>query len=106
MEQRWPTDWDAQRAGTGCPLCATPDSDSDEFGIRILDSQWSDAYLGRYPIRSGYAFVVWKGRHVGEPTELSADEAGQHPGSSARRVTRRAVTRAQCPTAGGRCRRD
>ncbi len=27
------------------------------------------------PVRPGYAYVIWKGRHVAEPTELSAEEA-------------------------------
>jgi diadenosine tetraphosphate (Ap4A) HIT family hydrolase len=28
------------------------------------------------PVRRGYAFVIWRGRHVAEPTELSDEEAG------------------------------
>jgi diadenosine tetraphosphate (Ap4A) HIT family hydrolase len=26
-------------------------------------------------VRPGYAYVIWKGRHVAEPTELSAEES-------------------------------
>ena len=37
----------------------------------------TDAYLGRYPVRRGYAFVIWRGRHIAEPTELNTDEARQ-----------------------------
>jgi diadenosine tetraphosphate (Ap4A) HIT family hydrolase len=37
----------------------------------------SDAYLGRYPARRGYAYVIWRGRHVAEPTELRAEEASE-----------------------------
>ncbi|MHB1555728.1 MAG: HIT family protein [Acidimicrobiales bacterium] len=33
-----------------------------------------DAYLGRSPIRRGYTYVVWRGRHVAESTELSPEE--------------------------------
>jgi diadenosine tetraphosphate (Ap4A) HIT family hydrolase len=52
-----------------------PGGDETPFGVRVLEGRWSDAYLGRYPVRPGYAYVVWKGRHVAEPTELSDDEA-------------------------------
>ncbi len=50
-------------------------ADETPFGVRVLEGRWSDAYLGRYPVRPGYAYVVWKGRHVAEPTELSDEEA-------------------------------
>ena len=55
-------------------MCA-PRADETPFGVRIFEGRWSDAYLGRYPVRPGYAFVIWKGRHVAEPTELSDEEA-------------------------------
>ena len=32
-------------------------------------------YLGRVPVRPGYCYVIWKGRHVAEPTELSPEES-------------------------------
>jgi diadenosine tetraphosphate (Ap4A) HIT family hydrolase len=69
----WPENFDAQRRGEGCPMCA-PGPDETPFGVRIFDGRWADAYLGRYPVRPGYAFVIWKGRHVTEPTELSTEE--------------------------------
>ena len=40
-----------------------------------LRRRWADGYLGRHPVRPGYAYVIWKGRHVAEPSELSAEEA-------------------------------
>lgn len=49
--------------------------DEMPHGVRVFEGRWSDAYLGRYPVRPGYAYVIWKGRHVAEPTELSAEEA-------------------------------
>jgi diadenosine tetraphosphate (Ap4A) HIT family hydrolase len=52
-----------------------PGADETPFGMRIFVGRWSDAYLGRYPVRPGYAYVIWKGRHVAEPTELSDGEA-------------------------------
>jgi diadenosine tetraphosphate (Ap4A) HIT family hydrolase len=52
-----------------------PGADETPFGVRIFEGRWSDAYLGRFPVRPGYAYVVWRGRHVAEPTELSDEEA-------------------------------
>jgi diadenosine tetraphosphate (Ap4A) HIT family hydrolase len=70
---RWPEDFDRLRRGESCPMCA-PGADETPFGVRVFEGRWADGYLGRYPVRPGYAFVIWKGRHVTEPTELSADE--------------------------------
>ena len=51
-----------------------PGADETPHGLRIFEGRWADGYLGRRPVRPGYAFVLWKGRHVAEPTELSAEE--------------------------------
>ncbi len=56
-------------------MCAPSDPGPSPFGLRVYEGRWADAFLGRYPVRPGYAYVVWKGRHVAEPTELSAEEA-------------------------------
>lgn len=50
-------------------------ADETPHGVRVFEGRWADGYLGRFPVRPGYAYVVWKGRHVAEPSELSADEA-------------------------------
>ena len=71
----WATDWDARRDGTACPMCDDAGQDDRADGVRVFEGRWSDAYLGRFPLREGYCYVIWKGRHVAEPTELSADEA-------------------------------
>jgi diadenosine tetraphosphate (Ap4A) HIT family hydrolase len=55
-------------------MCADLGSENTQFGVRILDGEWSHGYLGRWPVRPGYCYVIWKGRHVAEPTELSAEE--------------------------------
>jgi diadenosine tetraphosphate (Ap4A) HIT family hydrolase len=52
-----------------------PRADETPHGVRIFEGTWADGYLGRYPVRPGYVFVIWKGRHVAEPTELSAEES-------------------------------
>ncbi len=53
-------------------------------GARVFAGRWGDGYLGRHPVRPGYAFVIWNGRHVAEPSELSADEAAGFWGDVAR----------------------
>jgi diadenosine tetraphosphate (Ap4A) HIT family hydrolase len=50
-------------------------ADETPHGLRVFEGTWADAYLGRHPVRRGYAYVIWKGRHVVEPTELTAEEA-------------------------------
>jgi diadenosine tetraphosphate (Ap4A) HIT family hydrolase len=82
-EARWPADFDALLRGEGCPMCE-PGAEETPFGVRIFEGRWSDAYLGRFPVRPGYAFVIWKGRHVAEPTELTDDEAEGFWGEVAR----------------------
>ncbi len=52
-----------------------PGDDATPHGLRVFEGRWADGYIGRHPVRPGYASVIWKGRHVAEPTELSAEEA-------------------------------
>ena len=52
-----------------------PGADETPHGLRVFEGAWADGYIGRHPVRPGYAYVIWKGRHVAEPTELSAEEA-------------------------------
>jgi diadenosine tetraphosphate (Ap4A) HIT family hydrolase len=73
-EHQWPPDFAALRRGEGCPMCG-PGADETPHGLRVYQGRWADGYLGRIPVRPGYAYVIWKGRHVAEPTELSAAEA-------------------------------
>jgi len=49
--------------------------DEDEHGIRIHAGRHSDAYLQRASRQLGCTVVMWRGRHVAEPTELSETEA-------------------------------
>src|SRR6202789_3227676 len=70
----WPPDFPARRRGDGCTMCG-PGADETPHGLRVFEGQWADGYIGRHPVRPGYSYVIWKGRHVAEPTELSANEA-------------------------------
>jgi hypothetical protein len=56
-------------------MCAQGRPDEDEHSIRIHAGRYSDAYLQRVSWQLGYTTVVWRGRHVPEPTELDAQEA-------------------------------
>jgi diadenosine tetraphosphate (Ap4A) HIT family hydrolase len=70
----WPPDFPALRRGDGCTMCG-PGADETPHGLRVFEGRWADGYIGRHPVRPGYSYVVWKGRHVAEPTELTADES-------------------------------
>jgi diadenosine tetraphosphate (Ap4A) HIT family hydrolase len=74
----WPRSFYELRRGEGCPMCAEGRPDETKYGARILTGEVSDAYLQRADIQRGYTIVIWRGRHVAEPTELSADEASQY----------------------------
>jgi diadenosine tetraphosphate (Ap4A) HIT family hydrolase len=74
----WPPSFYAVRRGEDCPICAEGRSDETEFGIRIHAGEVSDAYLQRAAVQRGYTIVVWRGRHVAEPTELSEAEAAAY----------------------------
>lgn len=71
----WPADWSARFSGTACSMCAAGRPDEDEYGVRIQAQRYSDAYLQRAAVQRGYTLVIWRGRHVAEPTELSTQEA-------------------------------
>jgi diadenosine tetraphosphate (Ap4A) HIT family hydrolase len=71
----WPRNWPDLIQGIGCEMCAAGRPDADRYGIRILKGQYSDAYLQRADVQRGYTLVIWRGRHVNEPTELDDAEA-------------------------------
>lgn len=74
----WPADWEARRAGEGCPMCVEGSGATNGLGDRrVLASPVCDAYLRRTAIVSGYTVAVWRGRHVADPTELTDAEAAE-----------------------------
>jgi diadenosine tetraphosphate (Ap4A) HIT family hydrolase len=83
-DNQWPADFEALRRGNGCPMCASEGADETPHGVRVFDGRWCDGYLSRFPMRPGYTVVIWKGRHVAEPGELSAEEAAGFWGEVAR----------------------
>jgi diadenosine tetraphosphate (Ap4A) HIT family hydrolase len=74
----WPESFYALKRGEGCPMCEQGRPEETPYGARIFAGEVSDAYLQRDDIQRGYTVVVWRGRHVAEPTELSEDEAAAY----------------------------
>jgi len=56
-------------------MCAQGRPDETDYGARIFAGEVSDAYLQKDGRQRGYTIVIWRGRHVAEPTELDPDEA-------------------------------
>ena len=73
--REWPADWNERKLGKDCPMCESGRPDETEYGIRIRAARYSDAYLQRRGLVRGYCIVIWRGRHVAEPTELDRAEA-------------------------------
>jgi diadenosine tetraphosphate (Ap4A) HIT family hydrolase len=71
----WPAEFYAWRAGDGCPSCAEGRPDAAAWGVRYLAAEHADAYLVRADIQRGLSVVVFRGRHVVEPTALTEAEA-------------------------------
>jgi diadenosine tetraphosphate (Ap4A) HIT family hydrolase len=71
----WPESFYALRRGEGCPMCAEGRPNDTPWGTRVFAGAYADAYLQRADIQRGYTIVIWRGHHVAEPTELSAEEA-------------------------------
>ncbi len=71
----WPDAFYARRRGERCPFCEQGRPDETPHGVRFFAGSVVDAYLQRAAIQRGYSVVVWRGRHVVEPTELAPDEA-------------------------------
>jgi diadenosine tetraphosphate (Ap4A) HIT family hydrolase len=71
----WPHNWAELTRGVGCEMCEYERPDADDFGLRIHVGRYTDAYLQRADVQRGYTVVIWRGRHITEPTELNDAEA-------------------------------
>ena len=71
----WTETWRSQLTPEGCHLCAEGRPEDPPRGPRIFAGLCSDAYLARVGVQRGWATVIWRGRHVVEPTELTHEEA-------------------------------
>ena len=61
-------------------MCAQGRPDVTDYGVRISAGDVSDAYLQKAGVQRGYTIVIWRGRHVAEPTELGGAEAASYWG--------------------------
>jgi len=47
--------------------------------VRIATGRFSDTFLVRNDVgQPGYSVVIWRGRHISDPTELNRDEASAY----------------------------
>jgi diadenosine tetraphosphate (Ap4A) HIT family hydrolase len=74
----WPDSFYAMLRGEGCPMCEQGRPDETPYGIRIFAGEVTDAYLQRAAVQRGYTIVVWRGRHIAEPSKLEEDEAAAY----------------------------
>ena len=56
-------------------MCAQGRPEETDYGVRVFAGDVSDAYLQKSGVQRGYSIVIWRGRHVVEPTELDPGEA-------------------------------
>ena len=59
-------------------MCREGRPDETPWGARVFAGERSDAYLQRADVQRGYTIVIWRGRHVAEPTELADEEAARY----------------------------
>jgi diadenosine tetraphosphate (Ap4A) HIT family hydrolase/predicted kinase len=79
MNRAWPTDWSERVRGKDCAMCEDARPEVAHGSSRVFEGRVSDAYLVRNDVgQRGYCVVIWRGRHVSDPTELSADEATKY----------------------------
>lgn len=79
MAREWPVDWKERVRGKDCAMCADGRKEVAHGSSRVFTGRVSDAYLVRNDVgQRGYCVVIWRGRHVSDPTELSADEAHEY----------------------------
>jgi diadenosine tetraphosphate (Ap4A) HIT family hydrolase len=71
----WPRNWADLIQGIGCEMCEQGRPESTTYGVRIWKGSYTDGYLQRADVQRGYSLVIWRGRHVNEPTELTDQEA-------------------------------
>ena len=74
----WPPEFHAQLDGSACLLCDQGRPEETAHGVRYFAGEVADAYLVRADIQRGLSVVVWRGRHVVEPVELSDAEAAAY----------------------------
>ena len=70
----WPEDFARKKAGIGCPHCDHGRVEETSYGVRYFAGETADGYLQKSGPTPGYSVVVFRGRHVGSPQEMTPDE--------------------------------
>jgi len=78
VSAEWSPHWNQLIKGIGCEMCDSDRLDEDKYGVRIHRTENTDAVLQRANIQRGYTIVIWRGRHVTEPFELTSAEASAY----------------------------
>ncbi len=55
-------------------MCSDGRPDEGAEGVRYASGAFGDAYLKRSGPAAGYSTVLFRGRHVADPTDLTAEE--------------------------------
>ena len=71
----WPADWEQRVAGRACPMCAAVGAGDNDFWVHVGTGEFSEIKLERRSRLPGYCIVVWNGRHVADPADLTARAA-------------------------------
>jgi diadenosine tetraphosphate (Ap4A) HIT family hydrolase len=72
----WSQAFYEMRSGVGCSMCAAGRPAETPQGARFFAGDAVDGHLRRADIQRGLSIVMWRGRHVAEPTDLEPEEAG------------------------------
>jgi diadenosine tetraphosphate (Ap4A) HIT family hydrolase len=74
-DRQWPADWDERMAGVGCPMCAAVGHGDNDYWVHAFTGEFAEVNLERRTRLPGYCLVVWRHRHIAEPSDLSTREA-------------------------------
>jgi diadenosine tetraphosphate (Ap4A) HIT family hydrolase len=96
----WPRNWPELIRGIGCEMCEPGRPDASKYGIRVQAGRYTDAYLQRAEVQRGYTVVIWRGRHVNEPTDLDEAEAAGYWAEACRPSSARCDSRCRPPAPG------
>lgn len=70
----WPEDWNARRAGIGCPMCAQGRAEETHGGLRFFAGQVADVYPRKSGPLPGYSMAVWRGDHAADFVDLTDEQ--------------------------------
>lgn len=72
MTRTWPEDWESRKRGDSCFFC------TDLSGRSFYSGRTSEALLERHAVARGHVAVVFRGRHVADLSDLTAEELANY----------------------------